>query len=1228
LGSLLPAAAQTIRINCNGTTGYTASDGSVWSPDQYFIGGGNHWTSQTILKTNDVQLYRASRHSIYTDFAYDIPVTNGTYSVKLKFSENHFWGPGYRIFHVDANGVRVLANFDIAAAAGGARTAVDRQFNASVTNGRLRLDFIGVKERGMVSGIEVTRTGGATTPAPTPTPTPTPTVSLSISPASATLSPGAQRTFAAAVTGTTDTRVVWSLSSPLGSITTAGVYTAPSSLAQSSQVTVRATSVADSSKSATALITVATSVGISVSPSSASVISGNTVQFRTNVTGTSDTRVEWHASAGIINAAGLYTAPTVSSPTQVTITARSVADTSKASAAQVTVNPVAATPAPTPTPTPSGSGAWLESSGLVSIEAENGRVVNRSQSWIFRNNVAGYSGAGFMSAEGNTGSNANGSYSSWSPQVQFDVRFTRTGIFYIWVRGYGETDEDDSIHFGLDGAQVSTSETLSEFPLSPPAWGWSGDAMDRVRRITMNISTPGVHTINAFMREDGFRFDKLVMTTDANYRPSGNGPSESSRETGGSTTPVLSLSNTSVPFVAALGGSAPAGQTVGISNSGGGTLNWSAASNQGWLSVSPASGSGNGSVTLNVSLTGLAAGDHTAAVTVSAPGASSAPQTITVTLRISSTPIVPTLSVNPSSMSFNANTGSGATSQNATISFTGGSVGWSVSDNQPWLSVTPASGSGNGTLSVSANPSGLTAGSYTGIVTVLAAGATNSPTQINVSLNITNPAPVTSSGRSFYVATNGSSSNDGSLSRPWDLRSAMINTSAIRAGDTVWIRGGTYGGGTDDLQVKLIGTESAPVVVRAYPGERVIMHHPLIVGCCNGTVNASAGAHIWIWGIEFVSTVTDRTGCPSGPPCYASSTIRDAINAFAPGVKFINNIIHDAREGIAMWKEAINGEAYGNIIYNNGFHASDRGHGHGIYSQNRDGVKKMVDNILFNGFGYNFHMYGSGATYVKNFFFDGNVAFNAGILEGQRASNIIIAGGADGNRGIVLKDNHFYNWPDGQGYNELGWQWSNGNGDIQATNNYFIGGRDAVGVFDFQSVVFTGNTLLSSANQVWLRAPYGTSAYNWNHNKYHGTQNFRYGSTGTNFANWKSSTRIDANSTHDPNNPTGVWTFIRPNRCEAGRAHIIIYNWDMLSTVPVDLSGVLTSGMRFEIRDAQNFYNGPVVSGTYNGGPINIPMTGLTIDAPNGSVPYVPPHTAPRFGTFVVVVPGSASRTC
>ena len=106
--------------------------------------------------------------------------------------------------------------------------------------------------------------------------------------------------------------------------------------------------------------------------------------------------------------------------------------------------------------------------------------------------------------------------------------------------------------------------------------------------------------------------------------------------------------------------------------------------------------------------------------------------------------------------------------------------------------------------------------------------------------------------------------------------------------------------------------------------------------------------------------------------------------------------------------------------------------------------------------------------------------------------------------------------------------------------------------------------------------------------------------------------------------PSGVFVGIRPNAYEAGRANIAVFNWGLSPTVQVNLSGVnLPIGTRFEVRDAQNFFAAPVVTGTYAGGPITLPMTGLTAAPPIGNAPIVPLHTAPQFGAFVLLPLGA-----
>ncbi len=89
--------------------------------------------------------------------------------------------------------------------------------------------------------------------------TPAATISVSVSPTTATVASGGTQQFSAQVTNTSNTAVTWSATS--GSVSTAGLFTAPTVTATKS-VTVTATSVADNTKSASATVTVSVAAGI------------------------------------------------------------------------------------------------------------------------------------------------------------------------------------------------------------------------------------------------------------------------------------------------------------------------------------------------------------------------------------------------------------------------------------------------------------------------------------------------------------------------------------------------------------------------------------------------------------------------------------------------------------------------------------------------------------------------------------------------------------------------------------------------------------------------------------------------------------------------------------------------------------------------------------------------------------------------------------------------------
>jgi hypothetical protein len=204
-------------------------------------------------------------------------------------------------------------------------------------------------------------------------------IQVALTPPSTTIAAGGTAQFTATVTPTTgNTGVTWSVdgaaagNATVGTISPGGLYTAPS---QVGMHTVTATSMADTTKSASATVTVtAAGVTVSILPTSAIILTGTTQQFAATVQGTTNTAVTWsvdsvsggNSGSGTVNASGLYTAPAQAGSH--TVTATSVADTTKSASATVTVNlntglivtPAEATVAPSGTQqfTASSSATW------------------------------------------------------------------------------------------------------------------------------------------------------------------------------------------------------------------------------------------------------------------------------------------------------------------------------------------------------------------------------------------------------------------------------------------------------------------------------------------------------------------------------------------------------------------------------------------------------------------------------------------------------------------------------------------------------------------------------------------------------------------------------------------------------------------------------------------------------------------------------------------------------
>src|SRR5437588_163245 len=116
-----------------------------------------------------------------------------------------------------------------------------------------------------------------------------------------TVQVGHSQQFSAAVSNTSNTAVSWlvngtvACSESVGTTSSAGLYTAPSSVPSPSSVSVTAQSVADASKSASANVSIAAApaVSVSISPTGATVQVGHSQQFSAAVSNTSNTAVSW-----------------------------------------------------------------------------------------------------------------------------------------------------------------------------------------------------------------------------------------------------------------------------------------------------------------------------------------------------------------------------------------------------------------------------------------------------------------------------------------------------------------------------------------------------------------------------------------------------------------------------------------------------------------------------------------------------------------------------------------------------------------------------------------------------------------------------------------------------------------------------------------------------------------------------------------------------------------------
>lgn len=170
--STVLAGDSLLKINCGGEEVTIGAD--TFLIDQ-FLGGAlaayeAHPSITEIGNTDLDEIYLTetitSNDANQGPVSYDIPISNGTYTVKLHFAEI-YWGVsktdaegqeggvGSRIFDVDIEETSILNDFDVFAVTGGPAIAITKMYDIEVTDGELNIVFTSSVDKPKVSAIEI-----------------------------------------------------------------------------------------------------------------------------------------------------------------------------------------------------------------------------------------------------------------------------------------------------------------------------------------------------------------------------------------------------------------------------------------------------------------------------------------------------------------------------------------------------------------------------------------------------------------------------------------------------------------------------------------------------------------------------------------------------------------------------------------------------------------------------------------------------------------------------------------------------------------------------------------------------------------------------------------------------------------------------------------------------------------------------------------------------------------
>ena len=148
---------------------------------------------------------------------------------------------------------------------------------------------------------------------------------------------------------------------------------------------------------------------------------------------------------------------------------------------------------------------------LVNINAEeySAKIAYGSSFWT----AYGTGSPNMMQALPDSGVNIGTGYApASSPRLDYDITFNQTGTHYVWIKGT-PISNGNTVHVGLNETYTATGLNCKMLLTET----WTKFLADGTSRITVNVPSTGVHTLNVWMREDGMTIEEIVLTTQSAY---------------------------------------------------------------------------------------------------------------------------------------------------------------------------------------------------------------------------------------------------------------------------------------------------------------------------------------------------------------------------------------------------------------------------------------------------------------------------------------------------------------------------------------------------------------------------------------------------------------------------------------------------------------------------------------------------------------------------------------